>query len=85
MLLSFPRLKIFYEGAAGEEVEVHKGHVVEAEGRQVMLKAKRVVQELSFKVGDRVQITAEDFFQIGFGCWLFANDLAAKLPKMGNA
>jgi hypothetical protein len=80
LVLSFPRLKLFYE-KGGAEIEIHKGHIVEPDGDHAVIKAKRVINERSFNVGDRIQISAEDFFEIGLGCWLFAQDLVGKLPK----
>jgi hypothetical protein len=43
---------------------------------------KNVIHEQEFKLGERITFKAEEFHDIGYGCWLFASDLASKLPKL---
>ena len=34
---------------------------------------KNVIHEQEFKLGERITFKAEEFHDIGYGCWLFAS------------
>ena len=81
LVLSLPRLVIVYT-KGGEEVEVRAGELIEGEdggGARVGLRMGTGSRE--FKLGERVQFSADEFQEIGFGCWAFASDLSQKLPR----
>jgi hypothetical protein len=76
--LALPRVKMFYE-KDGQEIELGKGSYVEA---NTAIGIKNVIEERKFKLGERVLFRPQEFHDIGFGCWAFANDLRMKLPKL---
>lgn len=76
--LTLPRLSAFLkENGSDQEVEVHGETFVEKGGT---LLVKRTARERRYALGDQVTFTPAEFHEIASGCWLFANDLAAKLP-----
>jgi hypothetical protein len=75
--LRLPRLRWFYEDE-GRQIELGRGSQVEKD-TEVM--AGVVVEEREFKLGERVTFKAAEFHDIGFGCWLIANDLMQRLPQ----
>ncbi|WP_265516010.1 hypothetical protein [Nitratireductor luteus] len=88
LILSFPRLKLFYNRGE-EEIEVAPGEVIDTyapgvrvpdEGGGVTIFMKRVTRSREYALGEPVVITASDFFEIAMACHLFASDVAAKLP-----
>jgi hypothetical protein len=76
--LGLPRLKLFYE-EEGREIELLKGSHVE---KDTLMSFKNVIEEREFKLGDRATFKAEEFHDIGFGCWVFTSDLGSKLPRL---
>ena len=76
--LALPRLKLFCEDA-GREIELSRGSMVEKDTTVLM---KVVVAEREFKLGDRVTFNADEFHDIGFGCWAITNDLVSRLPQL---
>jgi hypothetical protein len=80
LCLALPRVKLFYEDA-GQEIEWVKGFVAE---KEIEMRAKVVVAEREFKLGERVTFNAAEFHDIGFGCYAIASDLVSKLPKIAT-
>jgi hypothetical protein len=82
MRLMFPYVRIFYE-RRGEEVEVETGIPVNAEdgSDEVMLLMRISLRERSFKLNERLKITATDFNEIAFSAFLFGSELMGKLPS----
>jgi hypothetical protein len=80
--LSLPRPKLYFE-KGGKEIEIEAGTVVEGDdaGQGVAIKFKFVPESREFRVGEKIEFTAEQFNDIGWGCWAFANELIGKLPK----
>jgi hypothetical protein len=76
--LLLPQIKIFIE-KEGREVEIGKGSFVEAD---TAIMIRNTVKEREYKLGERVIFKAEEFHDIGFGCWAFTSDLGTKLPKL---
>lgn len=84
LVLSFPRLKVFYE-RGGEEVEVRVGEVIEGEDGEGVLVHMRMITEMrEYSLGERVEFSSQEFHEIGFGCWAFATELGRKLPTLEN-
>lgn len=79
--LSFPRLKITTE-SEGKETEIGIGSFVEKDS---VLKIQFASELREFKLAEKVIITAQDFADIGWGCWAFADELGKKLPKLEAA
>ncbi len=50
--------------------------------KDTLIGFKSEIRERAFKVGERVTFDVEEFSQIAFGCWAFANDLGPKLPDV---
>lgn len=78
LVLSLPRFKLYYV-KDGAEIELVRGHVVEKDTEILM---KRITGETSYKLGSRISFTPDEFQAIGMACWLFAQDLASKLPRL---
>jgi hypothetical protein len=76
--LSLPRLKLFYTDG-GQEIEIKEPTTVV---KDTLIGFKSEIRERAFKVGERVTFDVEEFSQIAFGCWAFANDLGPKLPDV---
>jgi hypothetical protein len=76
--LRLPRLRLFYEDE-GRQIELGRGSQVEKD-TEVM--AGVVVEEREFKLGERVTFNADEFHDIGIGCWTIANDLVQRLPQL---
>lgn len=76
--LYLPQLKLFRE-EYGEEVEIGKGTFLE---QGTVVGIKHIIKEREFKVSERIVFKAEEFHDIGYGCWAFTNDLKRKLPKI---
>jgi hypothetical protein len=76
--LRLPRLKLYYEDA-GQEIELGIGAVVE---KDVEVLTKVVITEHEFKLGERVTFQADEFHDIGFGCWAITDDLVRRLPQL---
>lgn len=81
MTLTFPRLKTFYlRGLV--EIELQPGMAVDAgdgsEFVQVMI--RRETRTRTFRQGDRINLSVDDFAEIALACHFFGDDLASKLP-----
>jgi hypothetical protein len=79
--LGLPRAKIFYRDG-GREIELRKETVVE---KDTAVYFKNVIEERDFELGDRIIFKAEEFHDIGYGCWIFTNDLGSKLPQLKDS
>jgi sarcosine oxidase delta subunit len=81
-VMSTPRAKIFYM-RNGTEVEVAKGHVVDAgdDRDAVQLLFKLEVRTRTFNLGERVIFTAAEFNEIAFACHILGQQLSAGLPR----
>ncbi|MBL8659086.1 MAG: hypothetical protein JNM75_04940 [Rhodospirillales bacterium] len=80
MTLSFPRLRLFFRRGE-EEVEVTKNSdkfCGESEGITVFL--NRVTRSREYALDEPVVISADDFAEIAMACFMFASDIASKLP-----
>lgn len=82
LVLSLPRLKIFYYRGT-EEVELEAGARIEPgdDREHVKVFVKREARERIYALGERVTFSADDFHEIAFSCNLFINDLVNKLPR----
>jgi hypothetical protein len=81
LVLSLPRLEIFYM-KGGKEIEIRAGELIEGEdGEGAMICLRMGTGTREFKLGERVLFSADEFQEIGLGCWAFANDLTVKLPR----
>jgi histidyl-tRNA synthetase len=78
--LSLPHLRMYGE-KDGIQIEIGKGSHVE---KDTFIVLKNEIEEREFKLGERVTFRPEEFHDIGFGCWVFANDLGSKLPVPNN-
>ncbi|HEY4942515.1 MAG TPA: hypothetical protein VII56_13890 [Rhizomicrobium sp.] len=82
LVLATPRFKIFYL-RHGEEVELGPNCKVvpeEESQTEIQIFLKREIRERRYKLGERVQISTEEFHEIAAGCFQFVHDLASKLP-----
>ncbi|WP_363350193.1 hypothetical protein [Methylocystis echinoides] len=77
--LTFPRLRCFYKRGE-EEIDLRPGVRIEGQG-QVPIFGQRVSYRKSYRAGERVTFSADEFFEIAFACHLFADDLGRKLPR----
>jgi len=77
--LRLPGMRLFYEDG-GQQIEVGPGSQVGE--KDVELKSQVVVMEREFKLGERVTFRADEFHDIGFGCWVIADDLVNRLPQL---
>ncbi|MBR0915822.1 hypothetical protein [Bradyrhizobium japonicum] len=75
--LRFPRMKLFVM-KDGEEVEIHQNFYVETETE---IGFRLDVRERTFRLGERLTISAIDFDDIAFACHQFGTMLAQRLPK----
>lgn len=82
LALSLPRLEIFYM-RGGKEIEVRAGEPIEGDdGGGATIKMRMGTGSREFRLGQRVLFSADEFQEIGLGCWAFASDLANKLPTL---
>ena len=79
--LTFPRLRFTIE-REGKEEEIGIGSVVEKDS---VLRIGFASEHREFKPADKIIITSQDFCDIGWGCWAFADELGKKLPKLEAA
>jgi hypothetical protein len=83
MILSFPRVKMFYK-RGDEEVELEAGHVIDAgdgkEGVQIFTKIEP--RERRFSPRHRLEIAPKDFNEIAFACNFFAEQLADRVSRL---
>ncbi|MGO4307983.1 hypothetical protein [Cupriavidus sp. RAF12] len=82
LTLSLPRIRVFYIRGT-EEVELVPGSTVDPgdDRDNVEIYSQRVTRTRSYRVGERVTFTADEFHEISFACTLFLGDLVAKLPQ----
>lgn len=78
--LAIPRLKIFWTNSKGEEIEIEGVAMIGETGRKTPISVRLVTDVREFKLGERVVITAQEFADIGTGCWAFSQELVKKLP-----
>jgi hypothetical protein len=85
LILSFPRLKVFY-CRKGEEVEVRRNEPIDAQDDQaeVQLLARIELRSKRYQQGERIALTAGDFGEIAMACHYFASDLARKLLTLSK-
>ncbi|WP_292532422.1 hypothetical protein [Methylocystis sp.] len=94
LILSFPRLKIFYK-RDDHEIEVVPGEVIDthnvvsphernngAAGTEIPIFLRREIRRVSFALGDRITFSIQEFNEIAAACHFFAADLAGKLPVL---
>ena len=81
LVLSWPKFKLYYE-KNGEEVEVAPGTVVDSGGPEdtVQIMGRLAVEDREFKVGEQIVFKRAEFYDIAWGCWLFAERLVGRLP-----
>ncbi len=86
LTLTFPTVVSHYV-RDGEKVEFSSGEIIDTRGEpmELFLQVKRSPNTKRYKLGERISLTAKDFGEIAFGCTLFAQDLATKLPIVGKA
>jgi hypothetical protein len=72
MILSFPRVKMFYKRGDGE-VELERGHVINADDSEesVQIFTKIEPRDRRFSPRQRLEITPRDFNEIAFACNYF--------------
>lgn len=82
LILSMPRIKLSYMRGA-EEIELEPGCTVDpGDGRKdVEIYSQRITRTRTYRSGERITFTADEFQEIAFACTLFLSDLVAKLPK----
>jgi hypothetical protein len=85
LILSFPRLKVFYL-RKGQEIELFPGETIDTQEDTVFQEAteifmKPVTQTHEYEVGHAVKIGQRDFFEIALACQMFVDDLTKKLSK----
>jgi len=78
LVLALPRMKVFFV-KDGVETEIAIGQVFEKDTKIFM---KRVTSEVSYKVGEKISFTVDEFKTIAFACWMFVQDLVSKLPQV---
>jgi hypothetical protein len=76
-----PHTKIFFV-KDGQEIEVAMGQHFKEE---TAISIRLVTRERFFSLGSRVAFSREEFDEIAMGSWLFASDLASKLPDVAVA
>jgi hypothetical protein len=81
LVLRLPRLKAFFE-KDGHEIEVAQSMVVEA-GTTISI--RRETKERSYRLGERISFTQDEFQEIALACQLFAQDIATKLPRFAQS
>jgi carbamoylphosphate synthase large subunit len=81
MRLALPHTKIFFV-KDGQEIEVAMGQRFKEE---TAISIRLVTRERFFSLGSRVAFSREEFDEIAMGSWLFASDLASKLPDVAVA
>lgn len=81
LTLSLPRLKLYYL-REGQEIELVPGHVIDTGPEKVpaRVKMRRVNRVKSYAMGERITLTSAEFHESAMACFLFAGDLASKLP-----
>ncbi|WP_164607987.1 hypothetical protein [Rhodopseudomonas sp. BR0M22] len=82
LTLKLPRLKMFYNNPAGEEVELVAGTVIDTHQHTGIAEIliKRDTRSKSYALGETVSFTAAEFNEFAFACYLFGSDVASKLP-----
>ncbi|WP_428428656.1 hypothetical protein [Pararhizobium sp.] len=81
MRLALPHTKIFFV-KDGQEIEVAVGQYFK---KETAISIRLDTRERFFSLGSRVSFSGEEFDEIAMGSWLFASDLASKLPDMAVA
>ena len=78
LTLFFQRMKMFFDDPEGE-TEIGVGAFV---AKDTVIKMKVVTETREYKIGDRIVFTADEFNDVGWGCWVFADDLGKKLRPL---
>jgi hypothetical protein len=83
MILSFPRVKLFYM-RGNEEIELEAGHKVDAQDGKdhVQSYMKLELREKRFSRYQRLHITSKDFNEVAFACNYFASQLAERVAAV---
>lgn len=79
--LTFPRLQLLVQTDEGE-LEL-KPNLFLPNGGTVILKA--AAREISYPVGERINISRNDFGEIALACWLMVQNLVGNLPTPEGA
>jgi hypothetical protein len=82
--LMLPRLKMFYLNASGDEIELAVGAIIDTHQHTDMVEIlmRREVRTKSYALGEKISFKAPEFNEIAFACYMFASDLASKLPAL---
>jgi len=82
LTLRLPRLKLFYNNPAGEEVELAAGAIIDTHEHTGMAEMliRRDTRVKTYALGKKVHFSAVEFNEFAFACHLFAADVASKLP-----
>lgn len=75
--LSFPRFMVFAKTESGE-VEALPGTLFDASDQ---LMFRLTTRERAYRVGERIDFSAEEFGEIAMACWIMAQDIASRLPE----
>jgi len=83
LVLRWRRLQLAYVGDDDqEEVEIHGGpQVLGRPGSSGQIIQRIVECQREYALGARIDVSLEEFNQSMFTCWLYGEDLAAKLPR----
>jgi hypothetical protein len=81
LTLNFPRLKVFYM-RGNEEIELARDERVDdgSHGPEVQILGRIVTRSRTYRLGERVMFTANEFSEIAMACSFFATQLASRLP-----
>jgi hypothetical protein len=79
--LSFPRLKVFYRRGS-EEIELARDERVDdgGHGPEVQILGRIVTRSRTYRLGERVTFTANEFSETAMACSFFGEQLARGLP-----
>jgi hypothetical protein len=91
MTLTYPAIKTYYI-RNGEEISLAIGEVIDTfepgvrgPDGHVSIFAKRENRTINYNIGDRLTISASEFYELAMACLFFADDLGSKLPtKVGS-
>ena len=81
LTLSFPRLKVFYRRGS-EEIELARDERVDdgGHGPEVQILGRIVTRSRTYRLGERVTFTANEFSETAMACSFFGEQLARGLP-----
>ena len=81
LVMMWRRMKVFYE-KDGKEIEVRRG--VETQGPAAVMSRFEDTTKV-FKLGDRIQLSVDEFNEVMFTCNLLGQDIISKLPDLPDA